>query len=216
MATKRAAVDAARKGPGVHRKLAILDAAEALFLEKGFERTTANDVILASGGSLATLYSLFGSKEGLLAAVLERRLEASVANMTAAAQTTGHPAEVLRKLARSLMEFVGSQVGRSMLKLLVGASIHDPALGRRFHEGPWNLPANILAPLLREWTESGQAKVDHPLEAAQLFWAMVLVDIPIETLLGIRIVRVHDDVLERRIAPFFQHFEISEAGSPTR
>ena len=52
-------------GRGASRRRAILDAAAALFLERGFADTSVGDVVKRSGGSLATLYSLFGSKEGL-------------------------------------------------------------------------------------------------------------------------------------------------------
>lgn len=197
-------------GLASYRELAMLDAAETLFLEKGFERASVGEVIRMSGGSLATLYAAFGSKEGLLAAVVERRLEASIAEMTAIAKTSGTPAEVLYNLARSLAEFVGAPEGRSMLKLLVGASLHDPGLGQRFHDGPWDLPASILAPILEEWTSKGWAKVEHPLEAARLFWAMVLVDIPINTLLGMTLPPLAEDVLRRRVAPFIHYFLIPQ------
>jgi len=52
------------------RRRAILEAASELFLEKGYAETTLAEVVARSGGSLATLYSLFGSKRGLFEAIL--------------------------------------------------------------------------------------------------------------------------------------------------
>src|SRR3546814_13764796 len=51
---------------------AILDAAESLLLDQGFDRVSLAAVVGQSGGSLATLYELFGNKQGLLRAVIER------------------------------------------------------------------------------------------------------------------------------------------------
>src|SRR5262245_3793367 len=53
---------------GEARRQAMLQAAGELFLEHGFEGTSVSDVVKRSGGSLATLYAWFGSKEGLFEA----------------------------------------------------------------------------------------------------------------------------------------------------
>ena len=53
------------------RRRAMLDAAEALFLEKGFGRTSLSDIIRRSKGSRSTLYENFGSKEGLLRTIIK-------------------------------------------------------------------------------------------------------------------------------------------------
>lgn len=52
----------------------LLDSAETLFFTDGIANTGVDDVLEHSGISVATLYSHFGSKDGLLKAALERRL----------------------------------------------------------------------------------------------------------------------------------------------
>jgi AcrR family transcriptional regulator len=56
---------------GDARRRAILDAARDLFVEHGFDGVSMNEVVNRSGGSLATVYQQFGSKEGLFAAILQ-------------------------------------------------------------------------------------------------------------------------------------------------
>jgi AcrR family transcriptional regulator len=56
-------------------KLRILDAAEALFMEHGFEATTLRQITAAAGVNLAAAHYHFGSKEELFEAVLKRRLD---------------------------------------------------------------------------------------------------------------------------------------------
>jgi AcrR family transcriptional regulator len=56
-------------------KARILDAAEALFMEHGFEATSLRALTGAAGVNLAAVHYHFGSKEELFEAVLTRRLD---------------------------------------------------------------------------------------------------------------------------------------------
>ena len=59
----------------VATKARILDAAEALFMEHGFEATSLRLITAAAGVNLAAVNYHFGSKEELFQAVLTRRLD---------------------------------------------------------------------------------------------------------------------------------------------
>ena len=56
-------------------KQRILDAAERLFGDRGFPVTSLRDITAEAGVNLASVNYHFGSKEALLAAVLERRVQ---------------------------------------------------------------------------------------------------------------------------------------------
>lgn len=56
------------------RRKAIVAAAWDAFRNNGFERTTMSDVVARAGGSKATIYSYFESKDQLFAAALEHGL----------------------------------------------------------------------------------------------------------------------------------------------
>jgi AcrR family transcriptional regulator len=62
------------RGPGA-TKDRILDAAEALFMEHGFEATSLRSITTTAGVNLAAVNYHFGSKEELFQAVLTRRLD---------------------------------------------------------------------------------------------------------------------------------------------
>lgn len=51
---------------------AILDAAEAVFLERGFATATTNQIAARAGTSIGSLYRFFPNKEALLVALAER------------------------------------------------------------------------------------------------------------------------------------------------
>ncbi len=56
-------------------KSRILDAAENAFATYGFEGASLRTMVLAAKVNLATVYYYFGSKEGLMEAVLKRRFD---------------------------------------------------------------------------------------------------------------------------------------------
>ncbi|MDF9837340.1 MULTISPECIES: TetR/AcrR family transcriptional regulator [unclassified Breznakia] len=57
------------------RKNEILDTAEKLFITKGYEKTTINDILKAIGIAKGTFYHYFISKEEVLDAVIMRIIE---------------------------------------------------------------------------------------------------------------------------------------------
>jgi len=71
LARKSVAADATSAGT----KARILDAAEALFMEHGFEATSLRSLTSAASVNLAAVHYHFGSKEELFQAVLTRRLD---------------------------------------------------------------------------------------------------------------------------------------------
>jgi AcrR family transcriptional regulator len=59
------------KPPAVRRR-ELIDCAQTMFLSRGYERTTINDVIVATGLSKGAFYHYFRSKEELLEAIAAR------------------------------------------------------------------------------------------------------------------------------------------------
>lgn len=69
------------------RRAELIDAALRLFLDKGYDVTTINDVIAATGLSKGAFYHHFKAKEDLLEAVTERIVTNAVAGITIATQS---------------------------------------------------------------------------------------------------------------------------------
>lgn len=62
-----------KTAPGTKERL--LDAAERLFAERGIAATSLRAIIAAAGVNLAAVHYHFGSKEALVTAVVERRIQ---------------------------------------------------------------------------------------------------------------------------------------------
>ncbi len=67
------------KEPEIRRN-ELLEAAQRLFLEKGYNKTTVQDILDVDGLSKGVFYYYFKSKEEVMDAIIERIVEAEVAN----------------------------------------------------------------------------------------------------------------------------------------
>ncbi|WP_374454492.1 TetR/AcrR family transcriptional regulator [Nocardioides sp.] len=83
----------------------ILDTAERLFFADGIGVTGVDRVAAEAGVAIATLYQHVGSKDGLLAAVLDRRLAAWTTQWEASIEAATSPRARLLALFDALAEF---------------------------------------------------------------------------------------------------------------
>ena len=86
----------------------ILDAAEALFAERGFAGTSVRDIASNVGLTAASLYNHFPSKDALYAAVLERGIRPLIELLRD--RPSGPPApDAAEQLVAAVMEHLASR-----------------------------------------------------------------------------------------------------------
>jgi AcrR family transcriptional regulator len=196
--------DSRREG----RRRAILDAAEALFLERGFTSVSLFQIVRRSGGSLATVYEMFGNKQGLLRAVVERSAQERLVALHEVWEIGQSAATILRAMAMSQHEFAMSPRTTALMRLVIAESLTDPEFGRKFHRDIRSHYVGKLADAFQAWSADGSARIDDPEAAAELYYAMIMCDAPIKALLGSDPERTCADRIEWRLAPFLTHFQI--------
>ena len=107
----------------------ILDAAEALVAEKGFEDATVAEVARRAGSSVGAFYARFHDKTGLLYALYDRYLEQAMATADLAldpARWDGMPIpELLRAVVRFLVEVYRERSGLIRAFVLRNYSDHE-------------------------------------------------------------------------------------------
>jgi TetR/AcrR family transcriptional regulator len=118
---------------GARTRERILDAAEAVFAERGFDGATLRDVAARVGIRNPSLYNHFDSKESLYAAVLERGMR-----------------PVLELLSRWVEERGAETTSRSIVELVMRILARRPELARLvLHETLAG--GQRLTPMLRSW-----------------------------------------------------------------
>jgi AcrR family transcriptional regulator len=93
----------------LEKRQAILDAAAAVFRDKGYERASMSDIGLRTGCSKTTLYGYFGSKDALLAALVDEATGSGVAAMQEVLAASGADVAttVATTVAGTLERFAG-------------------------------------------------------------------------------------------------------------
>ncbi|RJG17618.1 TetR/AcrR family transcriptional regulator, partial [Massilia cavernae] len=123
------------------KRQAILDVAAQVFREGGFERSSMNEICQRVGGSKATIYNYFASKEELFFEVMRQSADAEFEQVHAALDvSTEDIAKALETFGQRLITFIYSPQLQSMRRLVISESGRAD-LGRKCYE---NGPARSL------------------------------------------------------------------------
>jgi AcrR family transcriptional regulator len=91
------------------REQQILDAAVAVFTERGYRSASMDTVAERVGVTKPVLYTHFGSKEGLLLACIARARADLLAVTTAAVAAAAGPEDMLREGIRAFFDYLDAQ-----------------------------------------------------------------------------------------------------------
>jgi AcrR family transcriptional regulator len=168
---------------GARRRAAILKAATQVFLDHGYEGARLEEVIRRSGGSLATLYAQFESKQGLFAAIIAQICDEIVASLPALDEPTP-PAPALAAFAQTYLRLLLTPVSLALYRVVISESARFPELGQAVFDAGPATAAERLAAYLRAQTKKGALAVADPPLAARQFLEMVKGDLHFRALLG--------------------------------
>jgi len=142
------------------RRHQILDAAAALFAERGFEGARVNDIADRAGVNKAMLYYHVGDKTALYGAVLLRNFDRVRAHLSQALDTEGSARERLEAVITALTQMVQSYPDhpRIMLREVAsGAANLGPEVIAAMLEA-----VGVVRGLIAEGTESGEFRALDP------------------------------------------------------
>ena len=170
---------------GEVRRSQILDTAAQVFLENGYGGATIDLVIERAGASKATVYSFFGGKDGLFAAIVEERAERILAAFGDPEVVDADVLAALVHIARRYMEVVMAPDAVGLYRLIIAEGVRFPELARTFHQlGPDRTNAH-LAGMLSIWRERALIRLDDPHLAAVQFFDTVSGDLHRRAMAGI-------------------------------
>jgi AcrR family transcriptional regulator len=151
----------------------FVEAAEALFLERGFTGTSVNEVVRRAGGSLATLYAQFPTKEALFEAVMSRRAAALFENLVRESSHADIEAE-LGGLAARLLDHVLSEHALAVYRLVIHEGPKLESVRKAFLVNAMDAFRQKLAEYFARAAEGGRMALDEPEAAADTFCSLVL------------------------------------------
>ena len=153
----------------VVRKSEILDAAENLFITKGYNETSILDIVNTVKVAKGTFYYYFKSKEEILDEVLLRLISEDEKRMNIVLHDT-----TLSPIKKMTMLILAQQPQPGDKKNLITEEFHKPG-NAEMHQRGAKLGLVRLAPILaqavREGVEQGVFSTDTPLEDVEMMFA---------------------------------------------
>jgi TetR/AcrR family transcriptional regulator, mexJK operon transcriptional repressor len=176
------------RGPGrpetvEQRHERIVRLAAPLFLKKGYDNVSIDEIIGVVGGSKATIYAWFGGKEGLFEAVV--RQECRDVTMAIHVDATGSLEAQLTEIGQSFLAMVLSPPILEFHRLMVSIGRTFPEVGRLFYETGPASAYQIVATWIAKQQKEGRIIEEDPYRLAVLFLDMLIGEHQLSWLTGV-------------------------------
>ncbi|RZL38540.1 MAG: TetR/AcrR family transcriptional regulator [Rubrivivax sp.] len=143
----------------------LLDAALALFIEKGFAATRSEEVAAHAGVAKGTLYRYYPSKDELFKAMVRENLSVHIAESAAqAAQYEGSIAELLSQMMKAWWAKVGHGKAGDVCKIMMVEARNFPELAAFYVDEVINPSKRLIGGLIDRGIRSGEFRA-VPIEA---------------------------------------------------
>lgn len=145
----------------------ILGVAFRLFMEKGYEHTSIQDIINNLGGlSKGAIYHHFKSKEDILVAVIDRMTAESNQMLADIRDSSGLSGE--EKLKKIFRESISRSVQNDIFTVAPDFRDNPKLLFSLLHDTIDNAAPNYILPIIRQGISDGSIKTDYPEQLAEL------------------------------------------------
>jgi AcrR family transcriptional regulator len=157
------------------RQAELLDTALEVFLERGYEGTTVDQIAAAAGASKRTLYAHYEDKTGLFRAAVQRAIERyRVEAEKLMVIEDDNLEETLTSLARMRLAHVMSPVGQRLQRITNAESYRFPEVFALAYERGTKPMVDFLAEVLRRHAATGALDIEDPERTSRAFLSLVV------------------------------------------
>lgn len=150
------------------RKNEIIDAAEDLFLTRGFEETTVSDIVNKVGVAQGLFYYYFKSKDEILNAVVEKYAEGAIAELSRV--SNDDRLNAIQKL-QAIIEVMFSIMAQKEKVALYLHQKHNELLHYRLGQKFMDRTISILLAIIDQGVRENVLDVEYPRETTEILLA---------------------------------------------
>lgn len=173
-----------REARKLDRRDAILEVAGDYFLQHGYAATTMSGIAARIGGSKATLWSYFPSKEELFEAVLDRATTLFRQQMIPLLDPGSDLEATLRSFCRRFIEKVVSPEALALHRLIHAEAGRFPEIGAIFYQRGPETTQRLLGDFIGLNMARGKLRPGDPRQAAKMLTTLCLSGCHQQLLLG--------------------------------
>jgi AcrR family transcriptional regulator len=146
------------------RRLALIEAANAVFAEHGFDCATTREIAERAGCAEGLIHRYFNGKRGLLLAILETKAASVVEDFETALPDCPTLEEEAERLYLWHLDFMWER--RDFMRVAVSQATIDPTIGRAIGAGINRRRVDLILAKLRRHQQAGRIRPDADLEAS--------------------------------------------------
>ena len=150
----------------------ILNVSAQLFSEKGFTKTTMQDIIDRSGLSKGAIFYHFKSKEDIYHAVTQKMDESAIKRVYSWLAEVEH-LPVKERIEQLLFRSLTDAENTAVVEQIARVSIYDTHLALVDMQNNVKKSAPLLAELIKEGITDGSITTEYPDEAAELLVLLI-------------------------------------------
>jgi AcrR family transcriptional regulator len=145
------------------RRLCLIDAATAVFAERGYDCATTREIAERAGCAEGLIHRYFSGKRGLLLAILEARGGQVQQDFVAALPDRSTVEEEIKQILLWHLENMWER--RDFMRVAVSQATIDSEVGRTINEGAHNERVRLTKEKLRRHQREGRIRLGVDLEA---------------------------------------------------
>jgi AcrR family transcriptional regulator len=168
----------------------ILDAARKVFLERGFDGASIDEIAEAARSGKPTIYARFPGKEALFKAVVMQTVAANVARIEALVPAGATIEERLRGVAVTALQWILLSDSIGLMRVAVAEAPRFPDLASSVYAMARERGGQAVARLLAEAAQSDELGAltafapEHVIATTRLFQDLVILPLAIRALFG--------------------------------
>ena len=158
------------------RPAEILDAALAVFAEKGFSAARMDDIAQRAGVTKGTIYLYFESKDAVFRGLVQESIGATIQAATQAAESfEGSAADLLRMVLRGIGAFIRESDRIVLPKLFIAEAGNFPALAEFYRREVVDRGLGLLTSVIARGIARGEFRAVEPEHVARICIGPLLV-----------------------------------------
>jgi AcrR family transcriptional regulator len=192
------------------RREAFVEAAQRLMTAKGYEQMSIQDVLDEVEASRGAFYHYFDSKQALLEAVIDRMVEAALAEVEPVVRDSSLTAAAkLRRVFGTIGRWKTARKSLVLALLEVWLSDHNAIVREKFRREMAVRLADTLTPIIQQGIDEGAFDAGSAPQAARVLVMLLLgfQDIATELFLDRQAGRIDLEHVERTFGSYTESFE---------
>lgn len=188
------------------RRARIERAAYAVLAEVGYNSASLLTIAKSASASNETLYKWYGNKQGLFRALVKSNAREAEEMLKAALAAGSDPLDTLAALGPPLLTLVTGERAIMLNRAAAGDVSDTATLGQSIAEAGRETIRPLLVDLLSRAQTDGLIACDSPEQAAQTYFHLLIGDLQIRRVIGVR-ATLSDEEIEQRSRTAFALFE---------